>query len=77
MKKNSYAHWELKIDQLCDLINARTLGTAESLGKRIKISRRAVFRYFEEFEKRGAKLKYNRKKKLYYFEEPFTTRWEW
>ncbi len=56
-----------RLKRLHGLIKQESTGTAPELGRRLRISRRQVYRDMEELEQMGGEIGYSGWRKTYYF----------
>lgn len=65
----SYTDFLTKLDSLQYLIENENTGTAEELAKKMKLSRRSLFYYFDVLKDRGFNIKFCRHRKTYFFDK--------
>lgn len=61
----------LQIRRLHALIRTKATGTAESLARKLNVSRATVFRRIEDLRALEAEIDYDRDRMTYYYIEPF------
>ena len=59
-----------RLQLLHNLIESEHTGTPVELAKSLQISRRQLYNLLDEFSLFGGEVKYNRKKKTFYFSHP-------
>ncbi len=67
-----YTNYLTKIERLVELLQQGNTGPAECLACKLKVSRRTVFRYFDELKLHGADIYYSKSRETYYFESKFS-----
>jgi predicted DNA-binding transcriptional regulator YafY len=69
-----YQEYFFKMAYLCQLIEKERTGNAECLSRKLKVSRRTIFRYLDELKLNGAKVSFCRHKNSFVFETQFDIR---
>ncbi|MFI5220195.1 MAG: HTH domain-containing protein [Bacteroidia bacterium] len=64
----TYIH---RLKDLDILLRMEATGTSAQLAKRLGVSRRTIFEYFDVLKSYGAKIKFNRFSKSYYYLSDF------
>lgn len=65
----NYADFLRKIERLKQLIESEATGSSEKLSKKLCLSRRTLFNYFELLKDEGYSVKFCKFRKTYYFEK--------
>ena len=60
-----------RLQQIDQLIRQQRTGNAESLAKKLEVSRRQVYNYLEELKALGLKIDYNREVKSFVYARPY------
>lgn len=68
----SYSNYLMKMDWLVKLLKQENTGSADFLACKLRVSRRTIFRYFDELRLNGAIISYSKSKGTYYLENKFT-----
>ncbi|MBS2097444.1 HTH domain-containing protein [Carboxylicivirga linearis] len=56
------------IKQISELIEKEQTGTSTEFAKRVNISRTSMYQLFEEIESMGVSIKYDKRKRSYYYD---------
>jgi predicted DNA-binding transcriptional regulator YafY len=68
----SYTNYLMKIERLVELIKQGNTGTADCLACKLRVSRRTIFRYFDELRMKGAVISYSKSRETFYLENNFS-----
>ncbi|MDP3644756.1 MAG: HTH domain-containing protein [Bacteroidota bacterium] len=59
------------MDRLVELLKKKNTGPADCLARKLMVSRRTIFRYFDEMRLKGAVISYSKSKETYCLENKF------
>ena len=62
----------MKMDRLVELLEQENTGPADCLACKLMVSRRTIFRYFDELRMKGAVICYSKSKETYYLNNNFS-----
>jgi len=67
----TYSNYLKKMAYLVELLNNGNTGCADSLSKKIGVSRQTIFRYLDELRLKGANICFSKCKRTYYLKNNF------
>jgi predicted DNA-binding transcriptional regulator YafY len=68
----SYSNYLVKMDSLIEMLKHENTGPADCLAQKLRVSRRTIFRYFDEMRLKGAEIGYSKSKESYYLNNNFS-----